>query len=121
MVDVPLQPALKNIVPVLILMMFPPALLAASRLYVIPVLFVAVAWKGTVAAPWQRTEVAPLVNTGVPTLGVIVTVCVRSLGPLQPWALAVICAVPLKPAAYVTTPVAEFIVFPAAMLPASRL
>jgi hypothetical protein len=74
-------------------------ILAASRLYVIPVLFVDVAVYVTVPAPWQRVELAPNVNTGIPTVGVIVTVCVAVFGPLQPAALAVMVDVPLHPAA----------------------
>ena len=49
-------------------------------------------------APWQRVDVAPNVKTGVPTVGVIVTVCVAVFGPLQPAALAVMIYVPLHPA-----------------------
>ena len=69
--------------------------------------------------PWQRVEVAPKANTGVPTAGVMVAVCVDVAGPLQPVALAVINEVPDHPAAYVTAPVAELIVLPPAILTAS--
>ena len=49
-------------------------MLAASRLYVIPVEFAEVALYVTDPAPWQRVELAPNVNTGSPTVGVTVTV-----------------------------------------------
>jgi hypothetical protein len=48
-------------------------------------------------------------------------VCVAVLGPLQPAALAVTIEVPLNPAAYVTSPVEELIVFPPAILAAFKL
>ena len=83
------------------------------------VLFVAVAVYVTAPAPWQRVDVAPSVKTGVPTVGVIVTVCVAVAGPLQPAALAVMMLVPLHPAAYVTVPVAVVMVFPPASEAAS--
>ena len=63
-----------------------------------PVVFVAVAVYVTEPAPWQRVDVAPNVNAGVPTVGVIVTVWVAVFGPPQPAALAVITVVPLQPA-----------------------
>ena len=99
MMLVPLQPAAYVTVPVAVVMVFPPASEAASSEYVIPVVLVAVAEYVTVPAPWQRVDVAPRVKTGVPTVGVIVTVCVAVAGPLQPAALAVITLVPLHPAA----------------------
>ena len=52
-----------------------------------------------VVAPWQRIEVKPIVNTGEPTVGVTVTVCVDDLGPLQPAADAVMTEAPLNPGA----------------------
>ena len=58
-----------------------------------PVLLLAVVVYVTVAAPWQRVEVAGL-NALMVTVGVIVTTCVVVAGPLQPAALAVIVAVP---------------------------
>ena len=64
-----------------------------------PVAFVALAVYVTVPAPWQRVELAPNTKIGVPTVGVIVTVCVDVAGPLQPVALAVIIDVPLHAAA----------------------
>jgi hypothetical protein len=54
-------------------------------------------------------------------VGVIVTVCVAIIGPLQPIALAVIMLVPLHPAAYVTAPVDEMILLPPVNEAASRL
>lgn len=51
------------------LMVFPPARLAASRLYVTAVEFVDVAVYVTVPADWQRDDVLPVENTGVPTVG----------------------------------------------------
>jgi hypothetical protein len=64
------------------------------------------------AALWHLFELKPKANTGVPTLGVIVTVWVEDNGPLQPEAVAVIIEVPVQPAVNVTSPVEEFIVFP---------
>ena len=64
----------------------------------IPVLFVALAVYVTEPAPRHRTDVAPSMNTGVPTVGVIVTVCMAVAGPLQPAADAVMVDVPLQPA-----------------------
>jgi energy-converting hydrogenase Eha subunit E len=55
-------------------MIFPPDKLEASKLYTIPVVFVAVALYVTEVAPWQRDELLPIANTGVPTVGVIITV-----------------------------------------------
>ena len=43
-------------------------------------------------------EVAPSTKTGIPTVGVMVTVCVAISGPPHPEALAVIIDVPLHPA-----------------------
>jgi hypothetical protein len=98
MMEVPLQPAAYVTAPVDELIVLPPARLGALRLYVIPVVFVAVAVYVTVPAPWHLVEVAPSVNTGVPTVGVIVTVCVAVVGPLQPVAVAVITVEPDQPA-----------------------
>src|SRR5207253_1785890 len=90
-----------------------------SREYVIPVLVVAVAVYTSVPAPWHLVDVAPKLNTGVPTDAVMVTVCVAVFGPLHPAALAVIVDVPLHVPAYVTSPVEELIVLPADKLDAS--
>jgi hypothetical protein len=65
---------------------------------VIPVVAAAEAVYVTVAAPWQRVELAPDVNTGVPTTPFVVAVCVEFFGPLQPAALAVIVEDPVHPA-----------------------
>ena len=73
-----------------------------------------------VAAPWQRVDEAPNTKTGVPTVGVIVTICAAVLGPLQPSALAVIVDVPVHPAAKVTAPVEALIVLPPVILAASK-
>jgi hypothetical protein len=51
----------------------------------------------------------------------MVTVWVELVGPLQPCVVAVIMAVPVYPAVNVTAPVAEFILFPADKLVASKL
>ena len=83
--------------------------------------FKAVAVYVTAAAPWQRVDVAPGVNTGVPTFTLVVTVCVAEVGPLQPCAVAVITDVPDHAASKVTSPVAAFIELPPVMLAASRL
>ena len=64
---------------------------------------------------------APSVNTGVPTVGVMVTVWLAVDGPLQPEAVAVITDVPLQPAEYVALPNAELKVLPPAILIGSRL
>ena len=48
----------------------------------------------TVAAAWQRVELAPIEKLVGPTNGLVVTVCVELCGPLQPAALAVIIDVP---------------------------
>jgi len=61
-----------------------------------------------------------VIAVGVPTVGVVVAVCVDATGPLQPAALAVIIEDPLQPATKVTDPVPGSIVFPPAMLAASR-
>ena len=58
-------------------------------------------------------------NTGVLTVGVIVTVWVDVIGPLHPAALAVIIDVPLQPATKVTAPVPATIEFPPVTLEAS--
>ena len=62
----------------------------------------------------------PKVNAGVPTLGIILTVCVAVRGPLQPAADAVIVEVPVHPAVNLTSPVRELIVLPAEILAALR-
>jgi hypothetical protein len=98
-------------------MLFPPAILAASRLYIIPI---ALALYDTVPAPWQRVDVAPDENTGVPADAVVVTVCVAEVGPLQPVAVAVTIEAPDHPAAKLTSPVEALILFPPAILAASR-
>ena len=61
------------------------------------VLFAAVAVYVTVVAAWQRVELMPDAKVGVPTDGVMVTVCVEVVGPLHPAALAVMVDVPLHP------------------------
>jgi hypothetical protein len=117
----PVQPATYVTAPVAALIVLPPASAGAFRLYVIPVELEAVAVYVTDPAPWQRVDVAPRVNTGVPTFGLMVTVWLAVVGPLQPVAVAVITEVPVHPAVYVTAPVAVLIVLPPAMLAASRL
>ena len=66
-------------------------------------------------------EVTPTANTGVLTVGVVVTVWVAVPGPLQPAALAVIIELPLHVGEKVTVPVAASMEFPAAVLAASRV
>ena len=66
-------------------------------------------------------EVIPKENTGVPTVGVMVTVWVVVMGPLHPPALAVMTDVPLQPATQVTTPVPARMAFPAVMLALSSV
>jgi hypothetical protein len=85
------------------------------------VLLVAVAVKVMVPAPWQRTEIAPCVKTGVPTVGVMVTVCIPVTGPLQPVALAVMIVEPVHPDTYVTSPVEALMVLPAVTAAAFKL
>ena len=63
----------------------------------------------------------PVTNTGVPTVAVVVTICVAVFGPLQPAALAVMVDVPVHPAAKVTSPVDELIEFPPAKVVASKV
>ena len=46
--------------------------------------------------PWQRIEVAPVANTGVPTNAVIVTVCVAVVELLHPLAVAVMIVLPFQ-------------------------
>ena len=70
---------------------------------------------------WHRVDVAPKVNTGVPTGESMVTECVALLGPLQPVAVAVITELPTHKALKVTSPVAASILFPPSKLKASRL
>jgi hypothetical protein len=98
MVDVPLQLATYVTAPVAEFIVLPPVILAASRLYVIDELFVAVASYVTVPAPWQRVDVDPAVNTGLATAPLMVTVCVAVFGPPQPAALAVMVDVPTQSA-----------------------
>ena len=86
----------------------------------IPVVLDAVAVYVAVPAPLHLLEFAPSANTGAETVGVVVTVWVETALE-QPVATAVITLVPDHPAANVTTPVAELMVFPAARLVASRL
>ena len=47
--------------------------------------------------PWHLVDVAPKVNTGVPTVSVTVTTCVAEVGPLQPADVAVTVVVPVQP------------------------
>ena len=61
------------------------------------VLLLAVAVYVLVPAPSQRDDTGPALNTGVPTVGTMVTVWSLVLGPLQPAALAVIMLVPFHP------------------------
>ena len=75
----------------------PPAILAASRLYVIAEVLIAVALYVTVATPWQRVDVVPNANAGMPAAAVVITVCVALVLPLQPDAVAVIIEVPDQP------------------------
>jgi hypothetical protein len=65
--------------------------------------------------------VAPKVKAKPLTVGVVVTVWVDVIGPLQPAALAVMTDVPLQPATYVNKPVVELMELPPAILVASRL
>src|SRR4030095_1489847 len=74
-----------------------------------------------ITAVWHRVDVAPKVNTGVPTGETTVTVCVALLGPLQPDAVAGITELPTHKAANVTSPVAGLMLFPPSKLKASRL
>jgi hypothetical protein len=61
-------------------------------------------------------EVAPKVKTGVPTVGVNVTVVeAEDDGPLQPFAVTLTVAMPENPAAHVTVPVVPI---PEIVLPA---
>jgi len=85
------------------------------------VALVAVALYVTFPAPWQRADVAPIANTGTATGAREVAVCVDVVGPLQPAAVAVIVTILVQPAGYVTAPVPELMVTPAAKLAASRL
>ena len=105
--------------PVEALIEFPPARLAASREYVIPVELLAVVVYVTVPAPWHLVELAGVKGLIV-TVGVIVTTWLVVAGPLHPAALAIIVEVPLHDAAKVTAPVEALIVFPPARLAASR-
>lgn len=94
MVVAPVHAAVKATVPLAELMELPAVILAASKVYVIPVLLAAVAVYGAVPAPWHRIDDEPNAKTGIPTIGVIVTVWEAVAGPLQPVALAVIVEVP---------------------------
>src|SRR5512140_1437381 len=61
-------------------------------------------------APWQREELSPRSNIGVPTVGVTTTERVTAAeGPLHPFAVTLIVAVPEYPFAQVITPVIAFI------------
>jgi hypothetical protein len=71
--EVPAHVPVKVTAPVLELIVRPLARLAESRAYVNDVEFEDVAIYVTVPAPWQRDDVAPSVNTGIPTVGVTVT------------------------------------------------
>jgi hypothetical protein len=57
----------------------------------------------------------------VPTVAVVVTVCVAIAGPLQPVAEAVMVELPVHPATYVTAAVEELMVLPALVVAASKL
>ena len=72
-----------------------------------------------VSAACKRLDDGPNKNTGVPTVAVVVMVCVAVLVPLQPAALAVIIDVPNQPAVKVTSPVEGIIELPADVLVAS--
>ena len=85
------------------------------------VLFEAVAVYITLPFAWHLKELVPNAKVGVPTLAVVVTVCVAVFGPLQPVAVAVIVEVPLQVAVKLTSPVAVFMVFPANILVASSM
>ena len=74
-----------------------------------------------VPATWHLVDVAPRVKAKLLTVGVMVTVCVVVIGPLQPAALAVITEVPLHPAAKVTAPVLATMAFPPVILVASKV
>ena len=71
--------------------------------------------------PWQIVVVEGDGVAGIPTSGLIVTVCTADLGPPQPVAVAVIIVVPFHPATYVTAPVAATILLPPVKDAASRL
>ena len=88
-----------------------------------PDVFVALAVYVTIVIPavWHLVDVAPSVNTGVPTGELTVTVCVADRGPLHPVAVAVITELPTHKAVNVTSPVAGSILFPDSVLNASRL
>ena len=118
-VVVPLHGAAKLTAPVDALIVFPPAMLAASREYVMPVELLAVVVYVSEPAPWHLVEVAGENGLTV-TVGVIVTVWLVVAGPLHPAALAVMMEVPLQDAEYVTAPVDAMIVFPPERLAASR-
>jgi hypothetical protein len=55
------------------------------------------------------------------TVGVMVTVCIADVGPLQPVAVAVMIDVPLQVPTYVTAPVEASMLLPPVMEAASRL
>jgi hypothetical protein len=61
-----------------------------------------------------------LLNTGVPTVGITLTVVLLVLGPLQPAAIAVMVVVPVHEAEYVTAPEEALIVFPPVILALSN-
>ena len=72
-------------------------------------------------ADWHRLDVEPDPNTGVPTVGFVLTVCDEAAGPLQPEAVAVTTELPLQPFTKVTAPVAVLMVLPADKLAPSKL
>ena len=51
-----------------------------------------------ISAPWQRVDDAPNVNTGIPTVPLVVAVWDEIVGPLQPVAVAVMVEMPLQAA-----------------------
>ena len=72
------------------------------------------------SAPIHLLEVFPKAKTGVPTFGVVVTLCMDKIGPKHPLAVAVTVEFPVHVLVNVTVPVNELIVFPAAKLVASN-
>jgi hypothetical protein len=105
MVAAPLKAASQFITPVAGLMTPDPA---GKTVYVIDVLFAAVAVYVSSAASWH-TVTAPAVKTGVPVEGLTVTFLLALVVPHKPVAVAVIVAAPLKAASQFITPVAGLI------------
>ena len=71
---------------------------------------------------WHLGFTTPaILNIGVPTVGVVVTVWVAVLGPLQPAALAVIIEVPDQFAAKLSVPDAVRNEFPGKLLVAPSI